>query len=93
MLVVRIEVWKNGNPRRAEEIHRALISNVTPGGSKPDSEIADYVAQFYDKGATPVHPQGVAGLLERSSVKRFKRLKYNAWHLLAQALASAGFNK
>lgn len=94
MLVLKLELWRQGDPNRAEEIGRAYIANV--GG---DSERGEYQVAVCRRGTTGVpkeiytasgaDPEKVRGRYVASRVGRvenYPRLSYNVWRLIIRGL-------
>jgi hypothetical protein len=86
VLVVKIELWKRGNPQDKEEIGRMYIANV--GGTK---ERGNYDVSVCKRGNydVPKHlnPDGPEPV-RIGYVGNYPRLTYNVWRLVVRALKS-----
>lgn len=95
MLVVKIEMWPQGDKSKAQLMEQAYIFN--DGGTKADTH-GDYTVQLlksprFMKGkGLPECPSQVTAdsLFKRGRVNGFQR-SFSVWELLAQALKSCGY--
>lgn len=83
MLVVKIELWPNGNGRKRREIARMKISNVTD--SSADAEYADYRVRVLEGND---ETKAVA----TGEVSEHPRLMYGAWNLVQKAIEASRAN-
>lgn len=75
MLVIRIEIWPDGNMSKARILGHGTISNISPD----TLELGSYEASFDSMGpGGPIYREAV--------VERFKRQERDSWELLYLAL-------
>jgi hypothetical protein len=87
MLVLKLELWKGGNPNDVEELGRTYIHNV---GCSQDHKRGDYEVLVARKGYHDHHSVFRGGKVARTGeVKNYPRLSYNVWRLIIRALLSA----
>lgn len=89
MIVVKIELWKGGNPNDVEEIGRTFIWNTGEGSY----DRGDYGVAVLKKGYDPETAKGPVlakdHVYRRGEVFNYPRLSYNVWRLIIRALRSA----
>ena len=76
MLVVKVELWPYGDPKRSREIGRMHIINK---GESPTEDRGNYVTHLMRKGTSST-VQKTAEVLE------YPRLSYPVWKLIKRAL-------
>jgi hypothetical protein len=80
MIVIRVELWRKGNPHDVKVLGVAKIANVSRFGA--DSKRGDYKAVLYGGRSGRV-------VQRRVSVAGFPRLRLTAWDLLLRVLREA----
>lgn len=75
MIVIRVEIWPQGDQGNAREIANAVIANDGSG----TKSVGNYLATF----------QTAPGRLADSEVKGFKRRQNHVWELIRLSLNNA----
>lgn len=87
MLVVKLEMWPNGDEAQAREIGRTYIYN--DGGS---TEIGDYGVRVCHEGQFSFEPWTVhlsKAFARSARVLSYPRLSLDVWRLVLRSLAAA----
>lgn len=90
MIRIRIELCPFGDERESavRELGRMYIANTGTG----TPELGDYVTAVCRRGSTrvpaPINPKGPVAV-RSGEVRRYRRLRYNPWRLVARALLAA----
>ena len=88
MIVVRLEMWPQGDRKRAYELGRTYIWNQ---GQCADPKRGDYGVAVRKKGCEDLRPgeQPHDRATRTGEVLNSPRLSYNVWRLIARALKAA----
>jgi hypothetical protein len=78
MIVIRVELWRKGNPHDVQVLGVAKLRNVGDGTER----VGNYRATFYGGRSGRVVQQRVA-------VSGFPRLRLTVWDLVYRALREA----
>jgi hypothetical protein len=88
MLVVKIELWRHGDPEQATEVGRMYIANEGSG----TADLGNYEAVVCRRGTSkvprPIAPNGPKAT-RSGRVDAYPRRSYNIWRLITRALLSA----
>lgn len=87
MIVVKVEMWPQGDESRKYPLGRTYIYNA--GGT---AKRADYEVRVCRKGSYDVRPRDLVegnGFTRVGNVKDWPRKSYNIWRLILRALRSA----
>lgn len=84
MIIVKIEMWPEGDESKAREIGRTYISNV--GGSLTRGDYAVRVCREGNFEYAPRATREGKGFLRTGRVESYPRASYNVWRLVSRAL-------
>jgi hypothetical protein len=88
MLVVKIELWRHGDPKQVTEVGRMYIANNGTGTADLGSYEAAVCRRGTSKVPQPISPSGPKAT-RSGRVDAYPRRSYNVWRLIARALLSA----
>jgi hypothetical protein len=84
MIVIKIEMWPQGDSNRAQEFARAYITNDGIESTESSGAYGDYRVRLY--GGTANKPELLKRLWRTGFVRTFDRKRKGIWDLLYQAL-------
>ncbi|EKR46034.1 hypothetical protein LEP1GSC151_2766 [Leptospira interrogans serovar Grippotyphosa str. LT2186] len=88
MIVVKIEIWKDGDPTKVREHSRAYISNDRTTTEVTNGALGSYDARFMQ--SEHFDPKKI---WKRSRAERIHRKARGVWDILYVALRNAGLDK
>lgn len=90
MVVVKLEMWPEGDESKAYTLGRTYIWNETDEAEHAaNPNRGDYGVAVMRKGREEESQYLVGNIVRSGSVKNYPRLSYNVWRLIIRALKAA----